>query len=98
MVDSSELVVPLSDRNEGKPSVLQYVGGIVLQPKKGLYHDLIVVDVTSLYPTMAILHNIPFDTVNCQCCKDDSQCRIDKGITKVDAKILYHSLINSQVW
>jgi DNA polymerase elongation subunit (family B) len=57
-------------------SELQYVGGLVLQPKKGLYHNLIVVDVTSLYPTMAILYNISFDTVNCECCKNDLQCRI----------------------
>ena len=41
---------------------LQYVGGLVLKPKKGLYHNLIVADVTSLYRTMAILHNISFDS------------------------------------
>ena len=35
---------------------------------------------------MAILHNISFDTVNCECCKDDSECRINKDITK-DCKI-----------
>ena len=64
----------------------RYVGGIVLQPKKGLYHDLIVVDVTSLYPTMAILHNLSFDTINCECCEGDLQCRIAKDITK-DCKI-----------
>jgi DNA polymerase elongation subunit (family B) len=61
---------------------LQYVGGLVLQPKKGLYHNLIVADVTSLYPTMAILYNISFDTVNCECCKNDLQCRISEDITK----------------
>jgi DNA polymerase I len=69
-------------RNDGESSELQYVGATVLQPKKGLYHDLIVVDVTSLYPTMAILHNLSFDTVNCKCCKDDLQSRISKDITK----------------
>jgi DNA polymerase elongation subunit (family B) len=31
---------------------------------------------------MAILYNISFDTVNCECCKDDSQCRINEDITK----------------
>jgi DNA polymerase elongation subunit (family B) len=60
----------------------EYIGGIVLQPRKGLYHNLIVVDVTSLYPTMAILYNISFDTVNCECCKDNSNCRINEEITK----------------
>jgi DNA polymerase I len=74
------------DRINGDSSELQYVGGIVLQPKKGLYHDLIVVDVTSLYPTIAILHNLSFDTINCSCCEGDLQCRIAKDITK-DCKI-----------
>ena len=53
-----------------------YKGATVLEPKKGIYHNLIVVDVISLYPSMAILHNISFDTVNCECCKDDQNARI----------------------
>ena len=57
-------------------------GGIVLQPKKGLYHNLVVADVTSLYPSMAILHNMSFDTVNCECCKNDSNCKINEEIIK----------------
>ena len=61
---------------------LTYTGGIVLQPKKGLYHNLIVVDVASLYPSMAILHNISFDTINCECCKNNSDVIIDKDILK----------------
>ena len=65
------------NRMEQEQTELAYIGGIVLQPKKGLYHNLIVVDVASLYPTMAILHNISFDTVNCQCCKDNSESRIE---------------------
>lgn len=60
----------------------EYVGATVLEPKKGVYHNLAVVDVASLYPTMAILYNISFDTVNCQCCKDNLDARVDKKITK----------------
>lgn len=72
------------DRTDEK---LKYIGGLVLQPKKGLYHNLNVVDVASLYPTMAILHNISFDTVNCGCCENDLQAKItDKDITK-DCKL-----------
>ena len=56
--------------------VHSYKGGTVLVPKKGIYHDLIVVDVISLYPSMAILNNISFDTVNCECCKDNQDARI----------------------
>lgn len=35
-----------------------------------------MVDALSLYPTVAINHNISFDTVNCSCCKDDPSARI----------------------
>jgi DNA polymerase, archaea type len=44
--------------------------------------DLIVVDVASLYPIMAVLYNISFDTVNCECCKGISESRISAEITK----------------
>jgi DNA polymerase, archaea type len=50
-----------------------------------------VVDVASLYPTMAVLHNISFDTVNCECCKDVSESRISTDTTK-DCKI------NKEYW
>jgi hypothetical protein len=41
-------------------------------------------DVASLYPTMAMKYNVPFDTINCGCCKDRVDLRvpleiIDKG-------------------
>ncbi|MDN5868559.1 MAG: hypothetical protein L0H55_14335, partial [Candidatus Nitrosocosmicus sp.] len=68
-----------------------YNGGIVLSPKKGFYQDLHLVDVTSLYPSMAILHNISFDTVNCSCCKDDP-------LTRVDKKIIQDCLIEKEYW
>jgi DNA polymerase I len=61
-----------------------YQGGFVIEPKRGLYRDLKVVDVVSLYPSMAILHNISFDTVNCACCISRPDAKvppevIDKG-------------------
>ena len=79
MVSSGEFEAPalsFSNRQKQESTELSYIGGSVLQPKKGFYHNLIVVDVASLYPSMAILHNISFDTVNCQCCKDNSESRI----------------------
>lgn len=54
------------NKKEKELTELVYTGGIVLKPKKGLYHSLIVVDVASLYPPMAVLRNISFDTVNRQ--------------------------------
>lgn len=58
-----------------------YQGGLVIEPKRGLYRNLKVVDVVSLYPSVAILHNISFDTVNCSCC-------INREDTKVSADII----------
>jgi DNA polymerase elongation subunit (family B) len=69
MASSRECESPtlFTNRREQGLTELTYTGGVVLQPKKGLYHNLIVVDVASLYPTMAVLHNISFDTINCEC-------------------------------
>jgi DNA polymerase elongation subunit (family B) len=63
--------------------VPSYKGGTVLEPKKGIYHNLVVVDVTSLYPSMAILHNISFDTVNCECCSEDQDAKIPPEISNI---------------
>jgi DNA polymerase I len=61
-----------------------YQGGLVIEPMSGLYRNLKIVDVVSLYPSVAILHNISFDTVNCSCCINRVDARvpanvIDKG-------------------
>jgi DNA polymerase, archaea type len=70
------------NRMEHGQTELAYTGGIVLQPKRGLYDNLIVVDVASLYPSMAILHNISFDTVNCECCKENPESKISIEVTR----------------
>jgi DNA polymerase elongation subunit (family B) len=54
----------------------EYEGGKVIDSRKGVYHDLKIVDVVSLYPSMAILHNISFDTVNCVCCSNRDDAKI----------------------
>jgi DNA polymerase elongation subunit (family B) len=61
-----------------------YQGGLVIEPMSGLYRNLKIVDVVSLYPSVAILHNVSFDTVNCSCCINRVDARvpanvIDKG-------------------
>ena len=53
-----------------------YEGAEVLVPKQGLYHNVVVVDAISLYPSVAINYNISFDIVNCTCCKDDRSAKI----------------------
>ena len=50
--------------------------------ERGLYRNLKVVDVVSLYPSVAILHNISFDTVNCACCIDREDAKGYSGETR----------------
>lgn len=73
-----------SGQDEAGNQPTEYQGGLVIEPKRGLYRNLKVVDVVSLYPSVAILHNISFDTVNCACCikREDAKVPadvIDKG-------------------
>lgn len=63
--------------------VYSYKGGTVLVPKKGIYRNLVVVDVVSLYPSMALLYNISFDTVNCECCSEDQDAKIPFDISNI---------------
>ena len=68
----------------------KYLGGYVIEPKVGFYdrQRVYVLDVKSLYPSMMIAHNISFDTVNCDCCKDDLNAKVDDEIM---------SIINSRI-
>jgi len=45
-------------KEEGTSRSSDYQGGLVIEPKRGLYRNLKVVDVVFLYPSVAILHNI----------------------------------------
>jgi DNA polymerase elongation subunit (family B) len=56
-----------------------YKGATVLWPKQGWYLNVIVPDAASLYPTVAILFNLSFDTINCQCCKDNPDAKISNS-------------------
>ncbi len=46
-------------------------GGFVFEPKPGFYHNIVVFDYRSLYPTIIASHNISIDTLNCTCCEGD---------------------------
>jgi DNA polymerase, archaea type len=52
-----------------------YKGAAVLEPKRGIYHNLVVVDVVSLYPS--------FDTVNCECCRYNPDAKISGQIDMI---------------
>jgi DNA polymerase elongation subunit (family B) len=40
-------------------------------------------DVSSMYPTMIVRHNISTDTVNCDCCCDDPNARVPSEVMKL---------------
>ena len=48
-------------------------GGLVFEPKPGLYKDIVVFDYLSLYPTIISSHNIGPGTFQCGCCKDTAK-------------------------
>lgn len=73
----------LSEEERKKQKSEEFEGGKVLDPKVGYYKDnqiVYVYDVRSLYPTMMILHNISFETVNCSCCKDNPEAKVSDDI------------------
>jgi DNA polymerase-2 len=45
-------------------------GGLVFQPKLGIFEDVAEIDFASMYPTMMAIHNISPETVLCQCCQN----------------------------
>ena len=65
------------EEGEGGEEIIQkYKGGSVISPHRGLHYDVHVFDVTSLYPTIIINHNISPETVNCSCCRNDIKARV----------------------
>lgn len=45
-------------------------GGLVFQPKLGIFEEVAEIDFASMYPTIMILHNISPETVLCGCCEN----------------------------
>jgi DNA polymerase-2 len=45
-------------------------GGLVFQPKLGIFEDVAEIDFASMYPTIMAIHNISPETVLCKCCKN----------------------------
>ncbi|HET7284751.1 MAG TPA: DNA polymerase domain-containing protein [Nitrososphaeraceae archaeon] len=59
----------------------KYSGALVLEPETKSYTAPIeIFDVKGLYPTVMILHNLSFETVCCDCCKDDANARVPQLI------------------
>ena len=45
-------------------------GGLVFQPKLGIFEDVAEIDFASMYPTIMAVHNISAETVLCGCCEN----------------------------
>jgi DNA polymerase I len=74
MIETGEC--PKSSINTFDGENIKYKGALVLEPKQGLFHNIVVVDAASLYPTMGILYNLSFDTINCKCCKNNPNAKV----------------------
>jgi DNA polymerase, archaea type len=59
----------------------KYSGALVLKPEPKSYTIPIeIFDVKGLYPTVMMLHNLSFETVCCECCKDKSDAKVPQTI------------------
>ena len=59
----------------------KYSGALVLEPEPKSYTTPIeIFDVKGLYPTVMMLHNLSFETVCCDCCKDNPDARVPQSI------------------
>ena len=44
-------------------------GGMILEPKVGIFGGVVEMDFASLYPNLIVKHNISPETLNCPCCR-----------------------------
>ncbi|MFX0100296.1 MAG: DNA-directed DNA polymerase I [Candidatus Hodarchaeota archaeon] len=42
-------------------------GALVIDPKPGIYFDVVVMDFSSLYPSIIKEYNLSYETINCKC-------------------------------
>ncbi|MHA1368984.1 MAG: DNA-directed DNA polymerase I [Promethearchaeota archaeon] len=42
-------------------------GALVIDPKPGIYFDVVVMDFSSLYPSIIKEYNLSYETINCRC-------------------------------
>jgi DNA polymerase elongation subunit (family B) len=78
----------------------RYAGGYVIEPIVGFYQEepVYVLDVKSLYPSMMISHNISFDTVNCDCCKENPEAVVDQKVMDIINSTLTGEEKREQYW
>jgi DNA polymerase elongation subunit (family B) len=69
-------------KKPNKKTGVKYLGGHVIPPKMGRYVNAVSYDVSSMYPTMANIHNISTETICCECCKDDPTAKVPESVMK----------------
>jgi DNA polymerase elongation subunit (family B) len=74
--DSKWIISNVTKDKTGKKKGIQYSGGRVLEPVAGMHFGAKTYDVSSMYPSMSIIHNISSETVNCECCETDPEAKI----------------------
>jgi DNA polymerase elongation subunit (family B) len=65
-----------------KKTGVKYLGGHVIPPKMGRHLNAVSYDVSSMYPTMADVHNVSAETVCCECCKNDPIAKVPDEVMK----------------
>jgi DNA polymerase, archaea type len=86
MIERDECRLQSSEHKIPKQEI---AGGNSIEPKKGFYKNEPIdeLDVKGMYPTIAIEHNISFETVNCRCCKDNPNARIPEVMNEINGRL-----------
>jgi DNA polymerase elongation subunit (family B) len=77
----------------------EYGGGHHTIPKKGFFWDSVVyeLDVKGMYPFIIIKNNLSFDTLNCDCCKNDHSAYLNQNTIDIINEYLIEKKINRRV-
>lgn len=57
---------------EGK----KYAGALVIEPPRGVFFKIVVLDIASLYPSIMKKYNLSFETVDQENCREDKKIRV----------------------
>ncbi|MGD9673665.1 MAG: DNA polymerase domain-containing protein [Candidatus Nitrosocosmicus sp.] len=77
----------------------EYGGGHHTIPKKGFFCDSVVyeLDVKGMYPFIIIKNNLSFDTLNCNCCRNDHSAYLNQHTIDIINEYLTEKKINRSV-
>jgi len=68
-----------SEEKIGSRMRRSYIGGLVVEPKPGLYDDLVILDFKGLYPSIIVAHNISLGTFVKKGGKETVEIETEKG-------------------